>query len=62
LKATGDGTTSKFSKFDKFRPAIDHHLRKGNRFTVIDMTDYTTDQISAVRADVDTLPAGGSFE
>lgn len=57
--AMGDGTTSKYFKFDKFKTAIDHHLRKGNTFTVIDMTGYTTEQISAVRAYVDTLPASG---
>jgi hypothetical protein len=56
--AMGDGTTSKYFKFDKFKAAIDHHLRKGNTFTVIDMTGYATDQISAVRAYVDTLPSG----
>lgn len=55
--AMGDGTTSKYFKFDKFKAAIDHHLLKGNTFTVIDMTGYTADQISAVRAYVDTLPA-----
>jgi len=52
----GDGTTSKYFKFNKFKAAIDHHLRKGNTFTVIDMTGYTADQISRVRAYVDTLP------
>jgi hypothetical protein len=56
--AMGDGTTSKYFRLDKFKAAIDHHLRKGNTFTVIDMTGYTADQISAVRTYVDTLPAG----
>jgi hypothetical protein len=56
--AMGDGTTSRYFKFDKFKAAIDHHLRKGNTFTVIDMTGYTAEQISVVRAYVDTLPAG----
>jgi hypothetical protein len=56
--AMRDGTMSKYFKFDKFKAAIDHHLRKGNTFTVIDMTGYTTEQTSSVRAYVDTLPAG----
>ena len=55
--AMGDGTKSKYFKLDQFKASIDHHLRKGNTFTVIDMTGYTADQISAVRAYVDTLPA-----
>jgi hypothetical protein len=56
--AMGDGTTSKYFKFRSFKAAIDHHLLKGNTFTVIDMTGYTVDQIAEVRAYVDTLPAG----
>jgi hypothetical protein len=57
--AMGDGTTAKYFKFNKFKAAIDHHLMKGNTFTVIDMTGYTQEQISQVRAYVDTLPAKG---
>jgi hypothetical protein len=57
--AMGDGTTSQYFNLKKFKASIDHHLRKGNTFTVIDMTGYTIDQISAVRAYVDTLPASG---
>jgi hypothetical protein len=56
--AMGDGAKSKYFKLDQFKASIDHHLLKGNTFTVIDMTGYTADQISAVRAYVDTLPAG----
>jgi hypothetical protein len=56
--AMGDGTKSKYFKLDQFKASIDHHLLKGNTFTVIDMTGYTADQISAVRAYVDTLQAG----
>ncbi|HEX8112343.1 MAG TPA: DUF4157 domain-containing protein [Kofleriaceae bacterium] len=56
--AMGDGTKSKYFKLDQFKASIGHHLLKGNTFTVIDMTGYTADQISAVRAYVDTLPAG----
>jgi hypothetical protein len=56
--AMGDGTKSKYFQLDRFKASIDHHLRKGNTFTVIDMTGYAADQISAVRAYVDTLPAG----
>ena len=49
---------SKYFKFKTFKAAIDHHLLKGNTFTVIDMIGYTADQIADVRAYVDTLPAG----
>lgn len=56
--AMGDGTTSKYFKFKSFKAAIDHHLLKGNTFTVIDMTGYTAEQVAEVRAYVDTLPAG----
>jgi hypothetical protein len=56
--AMGDGTKSKYFKLEQFKASIDHHLLKGNTFTVIDMTGYTADQIAAVRAYVDTLPAG----
>lgn len=56
--AMGDGTKSKYFKLEQFKASIDHHLTKGNTFTVIDMTGYTADQIAAVRAYVDTLPAG----
>ena len=56
--AMGDGTKSKYFKLDQFKASIDHHLLKGNTFTVVDMTGYTAEQISAVRAYVDTLPAG----
>jgi hypothetical protein len=56
--AMGDGTKSKYFKLDQFKASIEHHLRKGNAFTVIDMTGYAADQIAAVRAYVDTLPAG----
>jgi hypothetical protein len=56
--AMGDGTKSKYFKLEQFKASIDHHLLKGNTFTVIDMTGYSPDQIAAVRAYVDTLPAG----
>ena len=54
--AMGDGTKSKYFNLDQFKASIDHHLLKGNTFTVIDMTGYTADQISPVKAYVDTLP------
>lgn len=55
--AMGDGAKSKYFKLEQFKASIDHHLTKGNTFTVIDMTGYTADQIASVRAYVDTLPA-----
>jgi hypothetical protein len=55
--ALGDGTKSQYMKLDQFTKSIDHHLLKGNDFTIIDMTGYTTDQISAVKQYVDALPA-----
>jgi hypothetical protein len=55
--ALGDGTKSKYFRLEQFKASIDHHLLKGNTFTVIDMTGYTAEQIAAVRAYVDTLPA-----
>jgi hypothetical protein len=55
--AMGDGTKAEFFQFDQFTRQIDRHLRKGNDFTVIDMTGYNADQIAAVRDYVDRLPA-----
>jgi Domain of unknown function (DUF4157) len=54
--AMGDGTKSKYFNLEQFKASIDHHLRKGNTFTVIDMTGYSADQVAAVRAYVDALP------
>jgi hypothetical protein len=45
-------------KLGQFKASIDHHLLKGNTFIVIDMPGDTAEQIAAVRAHVDTLPAG----
>jgi hypothetical protein len=39
------------------KASIDHHLLKGNTFTVIDMTGYTPEQIAQVKGYVDTLPS-----
>jgi hypothetical protein len=55
--AMGDGTKSQFFKLQQFTNSIDSHLRKGNDFTVIDMTGYTPEQIAAVSKYVDGLPA-----
>lgn len=52
----GDGTKAKYFKLEQFKASIEHHLRKGNTFTVIDMTGYGAEQITAVRAYVETLP------
>jgi hypothetical protein len=53
--AMGDGTKSKYLNLADFKESIVHHLRKGNNFTVIDLTGFEPNQISAVRAFVDTL-------
>jgi hypothetical protein len=55
--AMGDGTKSKYFNLDQFTDSIDHHLLKGNDFTVIDMTGYTPEQIAAVQKYVNGLPA-----
>jgi hypothetical protein len=51
----GDGTKAKYVNLADFMESIAHHLRKGNNFTVIDLTGFALDQISAVRAHVDTF-------
>jgi hypothetical protein len=53
--AMGDGTKAKYVNLADFMESIAHHLRKGNNFTVVDLTGFAPDQISAVRAYVDTL-------
>lgn len=53
--AMGDGTKSKYFNLQQFTKSIDHHLTKGNDFTVIDMTGYTPEQVSAVAKYVDGL-------
>ncbi|QRK11627.1 hypothetical protein JQX13_17070 [Archangium violaceum] len=55
--ALGDGTKSQYMKLEQFTKSIDHHLLKGNDFTVVDMTGYTAEQIAAVKQYVDALPA-----
>jgi hypothetical protein len=55
--AMGDGTKSRYFNLQQFTSSIDSHLLKGNDFTLIDMTGYTPEQIAAVKAYVDGLPA-----
>jgi hypothetical protein len=55
--AMGDGTKSKYFNSDDFKASIDHHLLKGNTYTVIDMTGYTPDQAAEIANYVDSLPA-----
>lgn len=55
--ALGDGTKSRYFRLEQFTRSIDSHLLKSNDFTVVDMTDYTDEQILAVRRYVDALPA-----
>jgi hypothetical protein len=55
--AMGDGTTSKFFKWDEFKESIDWHVAaKGNDFTVIDATGYEPVQVAQIKAYVDSLP------
>jgi hypothetical protein len=51
----GDGTKAKFLNLEDFKESIVHHLRKGNNFTVIDLTGFEPKQIANIRAYVDTL-------
>jgi hypothetical protein len=53
--AMGDGTKAKYLNLADFQESIVHHLRKGNNFTVIDLTGFEPNQIFAVRAYVDSL-------
>ncbi|TCM48854.1 RHS repeat-associated protein [Kribbella sp. VKM Ac-2568] len=46
--AMGDGTKAVYFKETDFLRSIDHHLRKGNDFTVIDMTGYAPPQVELV--------------
>jgi ribosomal protein S15P/S13E len=55
--AMGDGTKSNYFKLKQFTDSIDSHLLKGNNFTVIDATGYTSDQVAAIKQYVDGLPA-----
>lgn len=54
--AMGDGTKAEFQSMNDFRRSIDSHLRKGNDFTVIDLTGYEPDQVADVKKYVDSLP------
>jgi hypothetical protein len=55
--AMGDGTKAKYLRLPSFTRSIDHHLNKGNDFTVIDLTGYSREQITAITNYVNTLPA-----
>lgn len=46
--AMGDGTKAQYVQLEQFMKSIDHHLMKGNDFTVIDMTGFSKVQIQAV--------------
>lgn len=52
----GDGTRAQYLNIGKFEDAILSHLRKSNDFTVIDLTGYSDEQISAIREFVDSVP------
>jgi hypothetical protein len=55
--AMGDGTKAAYYRRDQFTASIDHHLNKGNDFTVIDLTGYRGDQIREIDEYVSGLPA-----
>jgi Domain of unknown function (DUF4157) len=52
--ALGDGTKAKFFDVKDFMDSIDHHFRKMNDFTVIDMTGFSPEQIAKVRKHLET--------
>lgn len=54
--ALGDGTTAKYLDLERFTQSIDHHLNKGNDFTVIDATGYSRKQVLKITEYVDSLP------
>ncbi len=54
--ALGTPAASRHWNEKEFRRAIDTHLLKSNDFTVVDLTGFSNEQISAVRAYVDSLP------
>ena len=54
--AMGDGTKSAYFDLKAFTDSVNHHLRKGNDFTIVDMTGYTPAQVAAVKQYVDNLP------
>jgi hypothetical protein len=53
----GDGTKSQYFNLKDFAHSIDSHLLKGNDYTIIDATGYSSDQVAAIKGYVDTLPA-----
>jgi hypothetical protein len=55
--AVGDGTAAGYLKVAEFIRSVDRHLRKGNEFTVIDLTGYTSAQIRPIKEHIDGLPA-----
>jgi RHS repeat-associated protein len=53
----GTPKASKFWNEDEFKRSIDRHLKdKSNDFTVIDLTEFTPEQVDAVRKHIDKLP------
>ena len=54
--AMGDGTRAKYLSIPSFTRSIDHHLNKGNDFTVIDLTGYSREQVAEISAYVNALP------
>jgi hypothetical protein len=60
--AMGDGTRSSFFKISEFIRSINKHLNKGNTYTVIDVTGYSADQVTAITQYVDSLPQSKQAE
>jgi hypothetical protein len=54
--AMGDGTRAKHLRLPAFTRSIDHHLNKGNDFTVIDLTGYSREQVIEIGDYVNALP------
>src|SRR6266511_2743620 len=55
--AVGRPQASQFWDEQTFLDSIDVHLLKSNHYTVIDLTQFTPEQVAAVRAHIDRLPA-----
>ncbi len=52
----GDGTAARHLKVPLFIRSVDRHLRKGNEFTVVDLTGYSAAQIRPIKKHIDALP------
>jgi hypothetical protein len=55
--AMGSAEASQFwNKGTKFLKSLDRHVLKSNDYTVVDLTEFTPEQVAAVSAHIDALP------